>query len=145
MLRFDHYLRDEPMKDAPPDFKEMVATMDRLLRETSAGEVPTPRLMEALQSNDGRLTLGEEGNTYGHGARFRADAQSVLRRATIDEGLAAAGRGELHPRAQLARAPAGHRERAARQSRARGGRRAHLPRVWHGDAGLHLYPLHPAA
>jgi hypothetical protein len=59
MLRFDHYLRDEPMKDAPPDFEEMVATMDRLLRETSAGEVPTPRLMEALQSNDGRLTLGE--------------------------------------------------------------------------------------
>src|SRR5450759_264241 len=93
MLRFDHYLRDEPMKDAPPDFKEMVATMDRLLRETSAGEVPTPRLMEALQSNDGRLTLGEEGNTSGHGARLRADAQSVLRCATIDEGLAAACRG----------------------------------------------------
>ena len=47
------------MKDAPPDFEEMVAPMDRWLRETSAGEVPTPRLMEALQSNDGRLTLGE--------------------------------------------------------------------------------------
>jgi hypothetical protein len=42
------------MKDAPPDFEEMVATMDRLLRETSAGEVPTPRLMEALQSTTRR-------------------------------------------------------------------------------------------
>ena len=88
----------------------------------------------------------KEADQRDNAARLPADGHSRLWRAPIDDrSLAAACRGELHPRAQLARAPASHRNGAAGQPRARGGRRAHLPRLRHRDAGLHLSALHPAA